>query len=161
MVSVIFGLTKTTSTQTINQRLHDIVKQNWFSEVQNNSCCTNYRIFKTELTFENYLIKLTFSDRIALCRFRSGNIKLPSNVGRFNNNSVDITCKVCNLNVTGDEYHYIFVCNAFDTQRDNLLSFNFTSNHRSSKMSDLFNSKDTLTLLKLAKFTKIISCKFQ
>ena len=43
---------------TIDQRLHDIDKQNWFSEMQNNSCCTNYRIFKTELTFENYLIKL-------------------------------------------------------------------------------------------------------
>ena len=76
---------------------------------------------------------------------------MPSNVGRFNNDSVDITCKLCNLNVTGDEYHYIFVCNAFDTQRDYLLSFNFTSNHRSSKMSDLFNSKDTLTLLKASK----------
>ena len=37
----------------------DTYKQTWCSDVFNNSCCLNYRIFKTELVFEKYLIQLS------------------------------------------------------------------------------------------------------
>ena len=39
----------------IKQRIQDMYKQDWVSEVMNNSQCTNYRMFKTQLGWKNIL----------------------------------------------------------------------------------------------------------
>lgn len=45
-------------------------KQDWLSEVFYNSQCKNYRILKTKLELEKYLVCLPNEDRIDLCKFR-------------------------------------------------------------------------------------------
>ncbi|KAJ8025590.1 hypothetical protein HOLleu_33185 [Holothuria leucospilota] len=41
--------------KTIGLRLNDIYTQDWISDVNNNSQCKNYRIFKQDLKLEKYL----------------------------------------------------------------------------------------------------------
>ena len=47
----------------IDIRLKDMDLQKWSSKVHNNGLCKNYRIFKTNFVFENYLCDLDFSER--------------------------------------------------------------------------------------------------
>ena len=63
--------------KTLNQRLSDIYEQDWLGDVNSNSQCKIYRMYKEKLAFESYLIKLHFSHRINLCKFRCVNSKLP------------------------------------------------------------------------------------
>ena len=57
--------------------------QEWDAELQRNRRCITYRIFKDELTLEPYLFKLNFVDRLALCKFRTGNHLLPVTKSRY------------------------------------------------------------------------------
>ena len=54
-----------------------------------------YRIFKENLEFEKYLDFLSNSYRYVLCRFRTGNYKLPIETGRWEN--IERTERICNL----------------------------------------------------------------
>jgi hypothetical protein len=139
----------------------DINRQTWLSEVFNNSCCFNYRIFKTDLFFEKYLIQLNYSDRLALCRFRCGNVRLPSNCSRFGREEIiDTTCNLCNLDVIGDEFHYLFICEAFEHERARYLKNYYLINPNTIKMSNLFNTNNIATLKKLCKLITAIQNKF-
>lgn len=45
------------------------------------------------------------------CKFRTGNVKLPIETGRWLNIPKDnIICKLCDCNKIGDEFHYLFKC---------------------------------------------------
>ena len=72
-------------------RLNDIDLQKWISDVHNNSLCKKYRIFKTDLSLENYLCNLNFSDRKLLSKLRCSNIKLPNNTKRFSARDLVLT----------------------------------------------------------------------
>ena len=67
---------------TLDQKLGDILRQNWSEKVNESGSC--YKIFKTNLNFEKYLVNLNQRerDRISLCKFRCGNNKLPT-TGRY------------------------------------------------------------------------------
>ena len=57
-------------------------------------------------------------EAIDFSRFRCGNHKLPDVAGRYNNiERCNRVCSLCNLNTVGDEYHYIYVCPAFNQER--------------------------------------------
>lgn len=45
------------------------------------------------------------------CKFRTSNVKLPIETGRWLNIPKDnIICKLCDCNKIGDEFHYLFKC---------------------------------------------------
>jgi hypothetical protein len=46
----------------------------------------NYKLFKVELKFENYLDILEEKDTFTLCRFRTTNHRLPVEVGKWKTN---------------------------------------------------------------------------
>ena len=142
----------------IKTRISDIANQNWCSDVDSNSACANYRIYKKNIDFEKYLVKLDFADRLSLCRFRCGSIKLPSNRIFITRNidleNVDMTCKLCTLDVIGDEYHNLFECNTFSSKKTKYRSPYYW--RHPNTMFELFNSSDIKTLRNLAKLTKII-----
>jgi len=141
----------------IKQRLDDVYSQNWHYEVNHNSHCLNYRIFKQTCTFEKCLIKLPFKYRVILCKFRCGNHRLPIVSGRYSN--VDRSqrfCNLCNNSKLGDEFHYLFECTEFEQARTKLLDNYFKKRPDSIKMYKLFNSPLPSTLLKLSKFCSII-----
>ena len=106
------GLSDTWIINALKLRLTDIAKQDIMSKIWSNSVCINYRIFKTNILFEDYLLTLSRRDAILLCRLRCRSHRLPINNGRFKMNieDIDIECPCCDLKVRGDEFHYIFIC---------------------------------------------------
>jgi hypothetical protein len=63
--------------------LIDQFKQIWNSSIEASSKGGNYKLFKEELIFENYLDILEDKDKITLCRFRTTNHRLSVEVGRW------------------------------------------------------------------------------
>ena len=61
----------------VRDRTSAIDSQDWHSQVMESGHCLNYRIFKTDRQFENYLTLLNHKEALDLCRFRCGNHKLP------------------------------------------------------------------------------------
>ena len=81
-----------------------------------------YRIYKDTHCYENYLSKLNSKSRLALCRFRLSNHKLPIERGRFSNIKRERRfCQLCNKNMIGDEFHFILECPALQHLREHFL----------------------------------------
>ena len=126
--------------------------------------CTNYRIFKKALKFENYLTVLNYKQASNLCRFRTGNYKLPIVAGRLRFSGVarnERLCNLCNTNSIGDEFHYIFQCKTLEKERSMYIDAKFLGCPNTLVMKRLFNSEDHTTLSKLAMFCSIIMGKFK
>ena len=144
----------------VSLRLNDIGQQNWSAEVNRNRLCTNYRIFKEKYIFEEYLIKLNYSEWLALCRFRCGNHRLPVSEGRYLLNQEVKLCTLCNLNDPGDEFHFLFKCPIFETDRKVFISAYYARRPNVLKMKQLFNSTNMRVLKKLSRFCQIIMARF-
>ena len=88
----------------------------------NSPKCFNYRVFKTELLFENYLLNVPYKLRRVYTKFRCRNSKLPIETGTINNIVRDKRiCMLCNNNQVGDEFHYLMQCVYFKKQREKYL----------------------------------------
>lgn len=145
--------------KTIGLRLNDIYTQDWISDVNNNSQCKNYRIFKQDLKLEKYLTTFPLKYRLHLCRLRCSNSKIPTVSGRYHD--IDLCDRICTLynqSKLGDELHYLFECPPFSRERSKFLRPYYYRNHNTLKMSNLFNTGNKKILLNLSYFsTKIIS----
>ena len=135
--------------------------QTWESEVYRNRKCVSYRIFKDEIKSEPYLSKLDFMDRRALCKFRTGNHRMPIVKHRYTvgGGGVDISCKLCDSTDICDEFHVLFICKYFDEKRKKYLKKTHFCKPSTLKMYTLFNSQGK-QLVNLAKFVKYIMSKF-
>lgn len=132
-------------------------------KIQTGSRCTNYKIFKQNLNLEFYLTNLSPRHRIIMSKFRCGYNKLPVNDFRFFR-SVDLSeknCKLCTRGEIGDEYHYLFCCPYFVHERKLYLKKYFISHPNTLKMCKLFNSRNKMVLVNLAKFQAVIMSKFR
>ena len=97
----------------VTRSLQDQFVQNWQAEVQQKDICILYKSFKTDFKFENYLINLTKQQSLAICKFRTSNHRLPTELGRHTNIHVPRTqryCNLCNINQMGDEVHVLLEC---------------------------------------------------
>ena len=141
-------------------RINDIDKQKWSRDVENNRFCKMYKLLKTDLDFEPYLMKLNFSNRLILSRLRCSNIKIPNNICRFRTAETDRYCKLCSNDAIGDEFHYLFICSFFDNARSKYIQPHILSQPNSRAMFKLFHFKDTVVLNNLCNFAKTISSKF-
>ena len=124
--------------------------------------CLNYRIFKKELCLEKYLLNLNPKSAATLCRFRCGNHSLPNVTGRHS--GIDIVnrkCTLCKSYNIGDEFHYIFQCDAFSSERSSLISGHITPRPCALTLEALFSTNDPLALSNLSKFCAIIMAKFR
>ena len=138
-------------------RFRDMFRQDWNSQVHENSMCSVYRIFKTEFVFEKYLnCSSLYRTRLAKLRCRSHN--LPVNQDRFNkqrdiSNSV---CVLCSQNDIGDEYHYLFKCDYFNDERKMYIPFvdDFQQNY--TALYVLFNGTNTTDVKNIAMFANCI-----
>ena len=141
----------------IKLRLSDSYLQVWQSKINDSTQCINYRIFKTDVCLDQYLIKLPLSCRIALTKFRCGNHRLPVVTGRFNGiERQNRICTLCNLNKIGDEFHYLFECPKIESNRKKYIKAYYRIRPNTFKMCQLFNSESSKELLNLAKFAKEI-----
>lgn len=143
-------------------RLSDIYAQNTMIEIQENSHCVNYRIFKKSPTLENYRIHLDPYDRINLCRFRCGNHSLPIVTGRYQNVAREARyCDLCPGNHIGDEFHYILECSFFINERKKYIKRHYYLRPNVFKMDMLFNTNNVKELSNLAKFCHHVMLKFK
>ena len=76
-----YGFSGVWRNQAIIQQLADQFLQKWSAEIYQSNKCINYRIFKTTLNLENYLIDLPFNQHRLMTRFRCRNNKLPIEIG--------------------------------------------------------------------------------
>ena len=141
----------------ISAKLNDTGKQEWHSDVEDNSQCINYRIFKESLHFEKYLNILQTSEIKTFCKFRCINHKLPIVVGRYGHiPRNERYCTLCNENKIGDEFHFLFQCKHFEIQRKKFVKKYYWKNPNTLKMNQLFNCEKKRVLSNLAKFCNYI-----
>ena len=141
----------------LSKQLEDQYIQEWSLEVNRNKKCTIYRIFKESHSFEKYLTKLNFIERRALCKFRTGNHRLPISKSRYMRQEIDVSCKLCTSNEACDEFHVLFKCTYFEEKRKLLIKKYFYNRPNTLKMHSLFNNTNIKQLKNLAKFSKAIT----
>ena len=101
-------------------------------------------------------------EAIDFCRFLCGNHKLPVVAGRYNYiERCNRVCSLCNLNTFGDEYHYIYVCPAFNQERVAYIPKNQLRNHNTLAMHSLFSYEDRTSVSNLARFCRVIMDSFK
>ena len=144
--------------KSLEQKLKDQFQQECISYIEESPKCICYRIFKQDLKFENYLTILPKNFIYTYCKYRCGSHRLPIETGRWHGVSRhDRLCHLCDSNDIGDEYHYIMLCKAFDSERKKFLPSFCWSNQNTYKFCQLFNSTNIITLEKLCKFIKNIN----
>ena len=139
--------------------LYNQFHHSWYSDMNNSSKGLNYRIFKTSFCLENYLLSLPYKHLKYFCRFRTCNVKLPIEVGRWLNiPRENRICNLCLKNEIGDEYHYLFNCNdscIVESRLSNISKY-FYLHPNVYKFEKLFNTKNKTKLIRLCKFIKTI-----
>ena len=147
------GVSKSWLKNKVAQILNDNYIQAWQSNVFDSNKCINYRVFKTELYYENYINVLSPKLRIAFTKFRCRNVsKLPVEVGSYTNiNYCARICEKCDLNDIGDEYHYVLLCKFFDKKRKTFISSYYHNLPSMFKFNQLMNSKGK-DLVRLCQF---------
>ena len=125
----------------IKQKLIDQFIQTWNDDIQTSPKCLNYRIFKTDICFEEYFNILNIRDLITLCKFRTLNHSLPIEKGRWHNiEREERKCTICDMSVVGDEYHYIMECPSLENQTKNYIPQHIYRRHNTLKFHSLFNT---------------------
>ena len=157
----------------VKKRMKDSRTQIWQGEIREHPECVNYRMFKTEWGLSPYLALLPIEQRTLMTKFRTRNHNLPvcpnshfkrktgDTDAKMSKNATAFHCPLCRLNEIGDEFHYIFKCPAFASDRKKLIDARFTNRPNALKFQELFESSDVEVLSKLAKFSNIIMSNFE
>jgi hypothetical protein len=142
--------------------IKEYYRKDWVRSVKESRKCYLYKGFKTDLNMEKYLISLPEDLRICMSKFRLCNHKLPIEVGRHNNIERNIRfCTLCNKKDLGDEYHYLFVCDHFKQIRRKFMPLICCKKPSVQKFCDLLSTLSIKTLLKIARFCRIIMSNFK
>ena len=87
---------------------------------------------------------------------------MPIVAGRYLNTPVDERlCTICQMNEIGDEFHYLFRCTFFSSQRSRYIMRYYYTRPNMYKLTQLFESSDFTEMLNLAKFAGIIVNHFK
>ena len=157
VVSLTCGLTNihtidTTQCKTIiRKRIEDIAMHNWYTDISMSTMCVMYRTYKKNLSFEKYLLLSNNRDRINLTKFRCSNSRIPVYNQIYLYDSE--LCTLCNLNICGDEYHYLLICPFFAQGREQYVKRYY---YHQPSLLKLLGCTKKRTLIKLAKFITII-----
>ena len=140
--------------------LFDLHIQEWVQKVNSSSKGRIFYSFKQDLNFEKYLIKLDRKQYLPPIKFRTSNHRLPIETGRWENVPFDDRkCQLCHKDELGDEFHYLFCCNYFETERKRHLKPYFYKRPNIIKQKELLASDNLATLKKLSEFVQIIMNK--
>ena len=121
-----------------------------YSKVTSSSKGKNYNLFKIDVNFENYLSKLSKKHYSTLLKLRLSNHRLPVETGRWENIPIEERkCTVCEDNDIGDEFHYLFVCNYFKSERKQFLTPYFYKKPNIIKFKELMSTENVKLLVKI------------
>ena len=148
----------------IKRILVDQFHQSWNGLLQetDSSKSKNYALFKDNANAAKFLSILSGPSARTMIKFRSGNHKLPIEVGRWNDTDLqERKCNLCQTSSIGDEMHYILECPFFQAQRKALVDQYYYKRPNILKYKELLNTEKRAKLIKLAKFMKIIMESFK
>ena len=136
--------------------------QQWHTLLDISSKGKNYRIFKSDIRLENYLLKFPKKLYYPLIRFRTTNHKLPVELGRWRNVPLnERTCTKCAFNCLGDEFHYLFECEYFKHDRHLLIKRYFYIRPNILKYHQIMNSQNKTIVKNLSLFVQKIMTEFE
>ena len=119
------NMTASTFKSLCKNKINDYYTKQWSDSINNSSKCTLYKELKYEFGLCSYLIQVDPRYRTFLTRIRTCNHRLPIEKGRFIGlTRAERICNLCDLNMIGDEYHYLCICTRFCTVRNYLLEEN-------------------------------------
>ena len=145
----------------ISRTLSDLYIQEWNEKANVSSKGKQYLLFKDNLNFEKYLINVSKFYYSKIIKYKTGNHRLPVETGRWDDIPLnERKCKICTIDDIGDEYHYLFTCDYFTSDRKLYLKPYFYVKPNIRKYRELFTSTNEATLIKLSKFVAIIMEKF-
>ncbi len=138
----------------VSHILKDQFHQEWKQALNQSNKCLYYVNFKTSFCRENYISQLPDVYVINLFKFRCSNHKLPIEIGRYSGMPrQNRICKECNLDVLGDEFHFIMECPKYKQLRDDYLPKSYMSPRSVYNFCKLFSSNKNVQL-RLSKFIK-------
>ena len=139
----------------VKRTLLDQNIQQWHTLLDISSKGKNYRIFKSDIRLENYLLKFPKKLYYPLIRFRTTNHKLPVELGRWSNVPLnERTCTKCAFNCLGDEFHYLFECEYFKHDRHLLIKRYFYIRPNILKYHQIMNSQNKTIVKNLSLFVQ-------
>ena len=144
---------------TVVNRLKTNFTIRWSNELQNMSSCDLYVQYKTIFKFEKYLTQLPPLSRIAFCRFRLNNTRLPIVLGRFTKPKTPRNlrlCTLCSNEELGNELHFLLKCNhpQIISLRSNYIPSAFTDQPSMQKCVELLGTENLALTRKVAMFIK-------
>ena len=153
---------KTWFRNSVKVKLEEWYAKKWSDTVFNNSSCLNYRGMTLVKKIQNYVLKLPKCYVYSMCKLKCVNHYMPIVAGRYSNIPIDARiCQICQMNEIGDEFHYLFNCTFFSSQRTRHLKEYYYTQPSMYKMTQLFESSDFNEMLNLAKFSHIIMSHFK
>ena len=142
----------------VSRRLKDQYLQYWYTEIAGKDICVNYRMYKSSFKFEDYICLLPPKSRRTLMRFRTTNNSLPVQKERFFNvPRSERVCTFCDREEVGDEFHYLFICDALYEQRKKILPVSFWKRPNAVKFGKLLGSNSKSLLVKVVSFINLIN----
>ena len=142
----------------VHTKLKELFTIKWSNELQNMSSCDTYVNFKSNFEIEEYLNYLPPLSRLAFCRFRLNNTRLPKVLGRYMQIPRDQRfCTLCTNNeLIGDEFHLLLECNHPQVARlrTKYIDPSFTRNPSMQKCIELIGNKNSAVIRKLALFLR-------
>ena len=144
--------------------LIDQFKQKWSESMSESSKGLNYRMIKNEHCLENYLTILPKNKYIPLIKYRTANHFLPIETLRWGKQRVEVSernCPLCDKSDPADEFHYLFVCKAFEEQRKLYLKPYYYLRPNTLKYNELFKTNSPQKLSKLSIFVSYIMNSFK
>ena len=147
---------------TVKQILMDQFVQKWRQSLTQSSKAINYSLLKDDFIFEQYLTILPKNKYIPLIKYRTANHFLPVETLRWQ--AIDISdrkCTLCNKQDTADEFHFLFICEYFESHRKLYIKPYYYKRPNILKYKELFSSKSPLKLSNLSKFASLIMKEFK
>ena len=92
-----------------------------------------------------------YRERISLTKYRCANSKIPVYKQIYMYET-----ELCNLNINGDEYHYVMICPYFRQSMELYLKHYLYTRPNMLKFDQVFSSENKRTLSRLAKFITVI-----
>lgn len=148
--------------QIIKKTLIDQFVQKWHQSLYESSKGLNYRLFKSDHLFENYLTIIPRNKYLPIIKYRTANHYLPVETLRWQGVEIsDRKCILCAKQDIADEFHYLLVCPVFKESRQKYINPYYYKRPNVIKYKELFTSNSLLKLSNLSKFVTLIMKEFK
>ena len=136
------------------QQVYDQYLQQWNNYIKTSSKPSSYCLYKEEFRMEKYLTCVIHDiHKKALSKLRCSVDSLLIETGHHNNVVRDERkCKLCMMNATEDEYHFVLVCPIYRHLRNELLPKYYCRWPTKQTLVQLMGSSSAVVLNKFAKY---------